>query len=94
MSAELSRLHSILNSEEVVPGTAYRRNMAIYELVCYVNCLIGCVESDRRHVMPAFIRRSRVFMDMHPSPTYERYYSVVRSYLTEVQQAFEVGEEL
>jgi hypothetical protein len=54
MSPELSRFHSILNSDPVVPEIVYRRNKVIYELVCYVNCLIGCVFSGRRDVMPIF----------------------------------------
>jgi hypothetical protein len=94
LTPDLSRLHSLLNSKSVVPDIAYRRNKAVYELVCYVNCLIGCVLSDRGDAMPAFIRRSREFMDKHPPEAYEQYYSVVRIYLAEVKQTFGVGEGL
>ena len=80
----------MLNSEAVVPGIAYRRNKLVYELVCYVNCLIGCVLSDRRDVMPSFIHRGREFMGSHILPEHESYYSVVRSYLTEVEREFDL----
>jgi hypothetical protein len=29
-----------LNSPNILPQRAYRRNVRIYELVCYVNCMI------------------------------------------------------
>ena len=89
MSDELSRLHQILNSEGVVPGIAYRRNKVIFELVSYVNCLIGCVLSQRRDVVPLFAERCRFFMDSHPAaPDYEKYYAMVRGYIAEVERVF------
>ena len=90
MSPELSRLHSLLNSETVVPGIAYRRNKVVYELVCYVNCLIGCVLSGRRDVMPSFVHRCREFMSGHTLPEHESYYAAVRSYLAEVEREFDL----
>ncbi|MDR3377561.1 MAG: hypothetical protein P4M10_02665 [Verrucomicrobiae bacterium] len=94
MTSELMRLQKILNREDVLPAVAYRRNVVIYELVCYINCLIGCVLSGRTDSMSAFIRRSGEFMDKHPAEGYERYYSAARGYLAEVKHAFKVGEEL
>ena len=88
MSPELSRLHSILNSEDVVPIIAYRRNKVIYELVCYVNCLIGCALSNRIDAMPIFVQRCRDFMDSNPLEQHDHYYSVVCSYLTEIERIF------
>ncbi len=90
MSPELSRLHSLLNSETVVPGIAYRRNKVLYELVCYVNCLIGCVLSGRRDVMPSFVHRCREFMSGHVLTEHESYYSAVSSYLAEVEREFDL----
>ena len=90
MTPELLRLHSLLNSESVVPSHAYRRNKVIYELVCYVNCLIGCVLSGRQDVMPMFVRRCREFMVSHALPEHESFYSVIRSYLTEVEREFKL----
>jgi hypothetical protein len=90
MNPELSRLHAILNSEGVVPSIAYRRNKVIYELVCYVNCLIGCALSNRIDAMPVFIQRCREFMDSNPLEEHDNYYSVVRNYLTEIQRTFKL----
>ena len=91
MSPELSRLHSLLNSETLVPNIGYRRNKLMYELVCYVNCLIGCVLSNRRDTMPILVQRCREFMDSHVFyPEAESYYSVVSSYLIEVEREFEL----
>jgi hypothetical protein len=89
LSDELSRLHQILNSEGVVPGIAYRRNKVIFELVSYVNCLVGCVLSQRRDVVPLFVERCRSFMDSHPAtPDYEKYYDVVLRYIAGVERVF------
>jgi hypothetical protein len=90
MSPELSRLHLLLNSEAVVPALSYRRNKVVYELVCYVNCLIGCVLSDRRDVMPVFVERCGEFIGSHPSPEHAHYYSVVQDYLAEVERVFDL----
>jgi hypothetical protein len=54
-----------------------------------VNCLIGCVLSQRRDMVPLFAERCRVFMDSHPpAADHKRYYDVVRSYITEVGRVF------
>ncbi len=90
MIPELSHLHSILNSEDLVPGVAYRRNKVLYELVCSTNCLIGCVLSERRDSMPVFVQRCREFMDSHPPAEHDLYYSAVRRYLETVELAFEL----
>jgi hypothetical protein len=90
MTPELSRFHSLLNSETVVPDVAYRRNKVVYELVCYVNCLIGCVLSGRHEMMPIFVQRCREFMGSHVLPDHDSFYSVVRSYLIEVEREFKL----
>jgi hypothetical protein len=90
MTSELSRLHSLLNSEPIIPDAAYRRSKVVYELVCYVNCLIGCVLSGRKEAMPIFIQRCHEFMSSHVLPEHENFYSVVRSYLAEVEYAFKL----
>jgi hypothetical protein len=93
MTSELSRLHSILNSEDLVPDVAYRRNKVLFEFVSYVNCLIGCVLSERRIMMPVFVQRCREFMDNQASAEHDRYYSVVRSYLAAVEQTFDLQKD-
>jgi hypothetical protein len=89
MSNELSRFHLILNSEGVVPALAYRRNKVIFELVSYVNCLMGCVLSQRRDVVPLWIRRCKLFLEQNPAqPDWEKYYGVVQNYIAEVEREF------
>ena len=89
MSDELLRFHLILNSESLVPARSYRRNVVLFELVSYVNCLLGCVLSQRRDVVPVWIRRCRDFMAQNPArPDWERYYVVVQDYIVKVEQEF------
>ena len=89
MTSELSRLQSLLNREEILPATGYRRNKVIFELVTYVNCLIGCVLSERRDAVPLFVRRCRAFLkDNAPAGEFDSYYASVRSYIAQVEQAF------
>jgi hypothetical protein len=89
MNIELSRFHLILNSEELVPVMAYRRNKVIFELVSCVNCLLGCVLSQRRDVLPLWIQRCRAFLEQHPAPPeWAKYYAVVQDYIAEVEREF------
>src|SRR4051812_6827421 len=89
MDNELSRFHLILNSEELVPAMGYRRNAVIFELVSYVNCLLGCVLSQRRDVLPLWIKRCRAFLEQHPAQADSaKYYAVVQDYIAEVERAF------
>ena len=89
MKSELSRFHQTLNSEELVPAGAYRRNKVIFELVSSVNCLLGCVLSQRRDLVPLWIRRCKYFIEQHPAqPDWENYYVAVQSYIGEVEQEF------
>jgi hypothetical protein len=90
MNSELLRFHLILNSEELVPPVAYRRNVVIFELVRYVNCLLGCVLSQRRDVLPVWIRRCRAFIKQHPAQAdWKKYYAAVRDYIAELEREFE-----
>ena len=71
-----------LNDAAVLPPHAYRRNHALYELVCYVNCLIGCRISGNADGVALFKERAKEFMSDHP-PTAEvaRYYVAVTDYV-------------
>jgi hypothetical protein len=89
MNNELARFHLILNSEELVPAMAYRRNKVIFELVSYVNCLLGCVLSQRRDVLPLWIQRCRALLEQHPAQADSaKYYAVVQDYIAEVEREF------
>jgi len=71
-----------LNSPEYLPQIAYRRNHNLYELVCYVNCLIGCRLSGNAEGQDVFKNRIKQYMDDHPpAEMFEKYYNVVSAYL-------------
>lgn len=57
MSAELEGLHHKLNSPDLVDAQWYRRNHGAYELVSYVNHLIGLCVSGNFDLLPTFIDR-------------------------------------
>jgi hypothetical protein len=71
-----------LNSADYLPREAYRRNHEVYELVCYVNCLIGCRISGNTEGEELFKSRVKQYMDNHP-PTGEvkKYYDAVSMYV-------------
>lgn len=71
-----------LNDAAVLPPHAYRRNHAIYELVSYVNCLIGCRISGNLEGASLFEDRIRRFtVDHPPSPDEAAYYEAVADYI-------------
>ena len=75
-----------LNSEKLLPEGSYRRNKVIYELVCYVNCAIGAEISNRHSVVDLFCQRIDNFMETNPaSADYERYYELVREYVSAIR---------
>lgn len=49
-SDEIWKVIESINSEEFSPKLGFRRNKSIYELVCYVNNIIGCYLSKRSEV--------------------------------------------
>jgi hypothetical protein len=78
--------HVRLNSKENAPERGYRRNVVVYELVCYVNNIVGCYLSKNDEPIPVFIGRARKFMQDHPSNDgWHEYYEMVGSYLDAVE---------
>ncbi len=75
-----------LNDPAVLPPHAYRRNHLTYELVTYVNCLVGCRISGNLEGASLFENRIRRFMVDHPqTPDVAAYYEVVAEYVRSAQ---------
>lgn len=84
----VERLRSLLNAPDVLPESAYRRNGPVYELVCYVNCLIGAELSGRPDVVELFGKRIAQFIANHPpSAEWEAYYRRILDYCSAVERA-------
>ena len=84
-SKTTDQIRTQLNAEEILPGHAYRRNAGVYELVCYINCLIGADLSGRQDMIDLFADRARTYIDEHvPGPEFEKYYDTVKDYLTSI----------
>ena len=77
----MSDLLRKLNSPEYLPPMAYRRNHAAFELVSYVNCLIGCRISSNADGEALFKERFVKFFADHGSESNTKYASMVREYL-------------
>ena len=85
MQADLEDLHKRLNEADVLPQSSYRRNRHEYELVCYVNNMIGCCISRNHAALGLFRSRAEKFMDDNPTkPELHGYYALVRTYLTAI----------
>ena len=54
----IHELHSLLNSEGITPELGFRRNSIEYELICYVNNVIGLVLAENYRAAAFFIRRA------------------------------------
>lgn len=79
-----SQIAERLNSAEILPATAFRRNHALYELVGYVNGLLGCRLARNTDGQGVFKDRITRYLDSHdPKPDEMPYYQLVRSYLHE-----------
>ena len=81
--AELEDLHRRLNAANLMPQSSYRRNKQEYELVCYVNNMIGCCLSRNYVALGLFKARAERFIaDNPPKPEFDDYYALVKMYLT------------
>ena len=76
--------HKVLNHPDLLPEKAFRRNASIYELVSYVNNIIGCYSSENFGPIPLFIERARSHMSENPNE-HEQYYSKVEGYLKDLK---------
>ena len=78
MSGDAKRL----NDPALLPPFGYRRNHHHYELVSYVNCLIGCRISGNAEGAALFEERIKRFIADHPlTPDAARYYDAVGDYV-------------
>ncbi len=76
-----------LNSAEVLPKFAYRRDSPVYPLVCSVNHTICCLNSQHLQPIPVLLERIKRFMDEHPDLSgAESYYSSVSAYIADVER--------
>ncbi|MCI5208894.1 MAG: hypothetical protein D3910_08885 [Candidatus Electrothrix sp. ATG2] len=66
-STELDAMHRELNKSENIPEMGFRRNVRVYELICYINNIIGCYLGKNAETIPIFIGRSRSHMEKYPA---------------------------
>jgi len=85
-SEKLDEWYRKLNSEECEAPRGYRRDVVVYELVCYVNNIIGCYLGRNIKPILRFIERSRLYMErVPPKENLEKYYTMVDNYLTDLE---------
>lgn len=85
-SERIEAIHSQLNAKGLVPCRGFRRNVVVYELVCYVNNIIACYVSKNEEPIPIFIERSRLFIANAKSDSeWQAYYNSVSAYLNELE---------
>jgi hypothetical protein len=82
MNSEIERIQKTLNSKEFSPKKGYRRDVDIYELVCYVNNITGCYLSGNSEPIRHFLSRARIYIDDNKKDeTNKDYYELVTRYL-------------
>ena len=80
-SAVLDGWHRRLNAVENVPPCGFRRNTAVYPLVCYVNNIIGCYLGRNAEPIVLFIQRGREHISQNlPTEEWRPYYELVSEY--------------
>jgi len=82
----ISILQAKLNEPSNLPEKAFRRDVSVYELVCYVNIITGCMLSENWGPIPIFIERSQLYMAANRETTGSVYYSLVKEYLDAVEK--------
>ncbi len=81
----INAFHARMNSSELVPEQAFRRNSGIYPLVCYVNNIAGLLLSKNYDPIPVFIARAVEHMQNCPHSTALRpYHDFATRYLSQV----------
>lgn len=90
MSEEIDRQHALLNAEELVEPRWYDRNHKAYELVCYVNTVMGLYLAGHYEPIPAFLDRVHGYLSREDkAQVSERYRQVVEVYIRLVARALE-----
>jgi hypothetical protein len=79
---DINEFHLKLNALGTLPKLAYRRNHRIYELVCYVNCLIGARLSNNAEGAAHFRERILTYLEeIVPRPDEAQYCAIVAEYV-------------
>ena len=90
MIDDITKIQKKLNSKEILPAKGFRRDMPIYELVCYVNNITGCFLSENYLPIGIFIERARNYMEDYKSgDKNEKYYNQVTEYLNLIEKYLE-----
>lgn len=84
-SKEIALLQKKLNAAENVPPRGFRRNVPVYQLICYVNNITGCYISKNIQPIPIFIERAREFIKDNQVDENAGYYDLVLRYLDAVE---------
>jgi len=63
---KIENWHKVLNHEDSLPTSAFRRNVAVYELVSYVNHIVACYVCGNFHPITIFIERARDYIEKNP----------------------------
>lgn len=87
MISELERIQKSLNTKDLCPRKGYRRDVSVYELVCYVNNITGCYLSGNLEPIRIFISRARTYMEDNAEDEINRnYFDLVRKYLNLMEE--------
>ncbi len=87
LNSEIEYWHSVLNTKEVLPEKALRRNVRVYPLVTYVNHTIALYLSGDTAGVALFVERAEYFMSENPDlekdyfKKVQDYFSVLKAYL-------------
>lgn len=85
-SRKIDGMHEQLNSKSFAPSRGFRRNVAVYELVCYINNIVACYVSKNIEPIPVFIARAKRYIaNAKHSEEWQTYYEYVSLYLNEVE---------
>jgi hypothetical protein len=87
---EITEIQKRLNSDDILPDKAFRRDKFNYPLVSLVNNITGCFLSENYKPIPILIDRALVEFESNndPCPNYKelvfKYFKLMVKYLIEI----------
>ncbi len=93
LEKRIAEWHQTLNSEGTIPPGLYRRNTSEYQLICYINNVIGCFIAGNHSTASLFLYRARQHIERCPANSnLEGFYQEASAYLSDVESYLRLSD--
>lgn len=95
MREEINQKHALLNAPGLVQSRWYDRNHKAYELICYVNTIMGLYLSGNYEAIPAFLDRVHGYLSREDkAQVTDAYRRAVDGYVRLIARFLDASTEL